>query len=571
MTRDSIIWTAAILIGLAPVWFFSYYPTVDGPAHLALIQALYQYNDPSTPFYKDFFELQLKLYPNWFFHAFSLLFFPFFSPLTVEKIFVSFYLVSFPLALRYAARAFGPEAGFVGLFGIPLAHHALLTYGFYNSTFAFVFFLLMVGFWLRHAENGGARALAGYVVLAAGCYVCHLSGLIMAIVAIAVAATFRTMRDLLARRPRPSWPEAARGFFRRAVLPALGTLPAAVLALSFLLMNRLGEDAGAQIMEVAPPSLARIGALLTASVMAQYNAEELVGTTLFMLGVLGVLAVSFFAKTQAQRLVRAGRRSDLLAVFVVFTIIYLMVPFQLYVQWLPLRLQPYVLLALLLWLASRIPMDERARSGSHAGRDSAWRPVSDHERRTRRLRGHMRAGTAGVVLGVMLLLTSDRVRTIHDLNQYISEIAALAQDIEPGSTLLALPLGRNSLGAASTDRHYTLIQLGSYLAVANKSIDLKNYQLHTSVVPIVFRSEVWPWRHIASDADFITRPLIADVTRFRRATGRPVDAVILFGEPAALPTDLSRYPLTRALSADYRLAGVSEPRGIARLYLFREN
>jgi hypothetical protein len=137
--------------------------------------------------------------------------------------------------------------------------------------------------------------------------------------------------------------------------------------------------------------------------------------------------------------------------------------------------------------------------------------------------------------------------------------------------LLALPLGRQFAGQALTDRHFTLIQLGSYIALARHAIDLKNYQLHTSVVPIVFRPEIWPWRHIASDADFINQPMVSDVTRFRQATGRPVDAVILFGDPQAFPTDMSRSRLTRALAADYELVGVSEPLGIGRLYRFQGN
>ena len=87
-------------------------------------------------------------------------------------------------------------------------------------------------------------------------------------------------------------------------------------------------------------------------------------------------------------------------------------------------------------------------------------------------------------------------------------------------------------------------------------------------MPLVFRQDVRPWTHLASDNDFLRQPLEVDVAAYRQATGQPVDFVILFGESTEFPNDASQHRLTQVLAAEYELVRQSEPLGFARLYRF---
>lgn len=535
---EAVIWPLAIAIGLIPVWAFTYYPTVDGPAHLALTQALVLYDDPSFPAFQEFFALRDRLFPNLLMHVFLGGLMQLFNPLTAEKLLISAYLVSFPLALRYAAGAFGRQAGFIGLLGVPLSHHALLAFGFYNSSFAIIFFLLTFGFWLRHAESGGARALAGYVVLGLLCFFCHVSAVLMTVGAIAATTLSRTAAELLRREQKPDIREILRRFTNRALIPALGFLPALGLALHFLLSGRRGSTTLQQIAEVSAPAGERLLRLFLGNVLVQHDKLEMIASVVFIAGVVGLVVLIWFC--------RDGRKpeSGLLGFVIVVFGVYLIAPFHFHVRWIPLRLEPYVLLAIILWLASRVP----------AG--------AEHSRLS------MRRITIGLVCAVMVFATGVRFQRIAQIDAYLRELVSLAAEIEAGSTLLALPLGRTLEGRPVSDRHFVMIQAGSFVAVSAGAIDLKNYQIHTSVVPIVFRPAVRPWTHLASDEEFRTRPLEVDVTAYREATGHAVDYVILFGEPEQFPGHASQHTLTRALADDYELVRHSEPLGFARLYRF---
>ena len=533
---EAVLWPAIIAIGLIPIWTFAYYPSVDGPAHLALMQALTAYSDPARPAYQQFFELRTILIPNLFMHLSLGGLMQMVDPLTAEKLFLSAYLIAFPLALRYAARAFGPEAGFIGLLGVPIAHHALLTFGFYNTSFGIVFFLFTFGFWLRHSERGSLKALLGYAVLGLLCFLCHLSAVLMSVAAIALTTLSRSLAEVLRRRLPLQ--QVGQRFIGRALLPAIGFLPAIGLALDFLLSGGRATKTVTQIADVSLPAIDRLLRFITGSIMVQHDSQEILAGIVFMLGLAGLFALVLLDRTR--RPVDSGLMGFAFAALGFL----LIAPFAYHVRWIPLRLEPYVLLAFVLWLASRA-------SGSSAA-----------------MRATLRGITIGLVLAVIVSATVVRYERVERIDGYLRELVALGSEIEPGSTLLALPLSRALEGRPVSDRHFIMIQAGSFVAIAAEAIDLKNFQAHTSVVPLVFRPEVRPWTYLASDHDFLATPLEVDITGYRQSTGQAVDYVILFGDPSDFPDDPQRHRVTRALAADYTLVRESAPLGFGQLYRF---
>ncbi|MCZ6678931.1 MAG: hypothetical protein O7E52_16990 [Candidatus Poribacteria bacterium] len=56
-----------ILAHLLPIWLIHYYPTQDGPSHIANAVILKEYAQHEI--FQEYFRLNLKPVPNWFSHA----------------------------------------------------------------------------------------------------------------------------------------------------------------------------------------------------------------------------------------------------------------------------------------------------------------------------------------------------------------------------------------------------------------------------------------------------------------------------------------------------------------------
>jgi hypothetical protein len=535
---QALAWPLLLGIGLIPVWAFSHYPTVDGPAHLAVTQAWISYDDPSGGSLREFFEINDRLVPNHFIFYVLAGLMRIFEPLIAEKILVSVYLISLPLALRYAARAFGPDAGWIGIMGIPVAHNALLAFGFYNTSFAIVFVLLTFGFWLRHAEHPSVRVFFGYAGFGLLCFVCHLSAVLLSVFAIASTALTRTGLELLDRSSGFSHVEIVRRFVSRALVPALGFLPAVLLAFDYLLSGRSADTTVDHIANLVFPDLDRLLRLIAGHVLVQHDNHEILATTPF---IVTLLALAYFLSSKKDS---QDSKSGLFGFFLSILVFYLIVPFQFHVRWVPLRLEPYVILAFILWFASKAPF---------------CRPP-----RIMRVYGL----AIGVTAMVIIATTVVRFDRFAEINDYLDEVVSLAEHVEPGSTLLALPLGQRIDGRPVSDRQFVLAQSGSWIALAADSIDLKNFQAHTHVVPVTFRPAVRVWTHLAADIELLATPRSVDLAAYRRATGHPIDYVVIMLAPPDFPEQPPQHPLTRALASDYRLEVVSAPRGLAGLYRY---
>ena len=98
--RGALLIGVLIVIYLLPIWLFPYFPTQDGVSHVYNSQILTEYSNPEYEF-RDYYEINWYPFPNWLSH-FSLAMLMFvFPPLIAEKIFLSLYVILFPLAIYY--------------------------------------------------------------------------------------------------------------------------------------------------------------------------------------------------------------------------------------------------------------------------------------------------------------------------------------------------------------------------------------------------------------------------------------------------------------------------------------
>jgi len=198
---------ALALVQLVPVWAPVYFPTQDGAAHVynaAVIRELaLGHHNRLTQTY----ELDLRPHPNVVSHIVLALLLGVFPPAAAEKILVSAIVVLFLGAVWLFAGALDPGARVYAYLALPLAHHQLLQYGFYNFCIATALSLMVIAFWWK-------RRYVAVAILLVVCYFSHPLPTAFAVMAIGI-------EWLLTLRTEPFRQHARRLLALVPVLPLL--------------------------------------------------------------------------------------------------------------------------------------------------------------------------------------------------------------------------------------------------------------------------------------------------------------------------------------------------------------
>ncbi len=164
-----IIWLALTCVALYPVWRPRLLPLLDLPNHLALARGWHDYYDPASRV-AEFYALRIRVVPYFLFYgAIHLLLYV--VPIEVaSKLFLSAYLVLFPLSLLTLARALG-RSPWLALFAFPLAFNQNWIYGFASYLMSVTFALFAFAALLRYLDT---RKLAYAALLCLCCIVSYL-------------------------------------------------------------------------------------------------------------------------------------------------------------------------------------------------------------------------------------------------------------------------------------------------------------------------------------------------------------------------------------------------------------
>ena len=148
---DGLVWAVALTCAVVPLWSSFLLPLVDLPQHLHLISALHRLDDPAT-LYPEFFARRHELTPYLgYYYAVDLLQF-FFSTDTANRIFLSGYVVAFPLTFAFLLRSLGRDS-WPALLTIPFAYGDSFSWGFINYCSALPWALVAAGCFVRAIER----------------------------------------------------------------------------------------------------------------------------------------------------------------------------------------------------------------------------------------------------------------------------------------------------------------------------------------------------------------------------------------------------------------------------------
>lgn len=514
--------TAVAIAQAAVLVPFHYLATEDGPTNIASAHIITSYPGP----YRQYLELD-------FFPKFDMLWQLLLSlmvrlmpALVAERIMVVALVIALPLAGWYAARAVRPDGGPVAFLLLPLSIGYFQHAGYDSFCVGLVLFLVTVGWWLRHRDDGGVRPYVVLIVLLVLTYLAHLVALAMTVGLLAVVTAWEMFTNSDRRRGS-----------RRLVMLGVGTIPVIVLVAIYATRrtsvsgtSRLGLKALAQDLVTLRPALASMARL-------EVGPSLLIGLT-----VIGLAAFTLWC--YAPRLLRDPSHAWLVATLAAVAV-YFIAPDSIGDGGqISARLILFVVMAAVMWFA--------------------W---FDYGRRV-----------LAVIVALSLVATAG-LTVLHvpkyvGFNRDIGEFTSVTDQMPNGSTVLALNFVQaqdSTSGLTSSKWTRPVIQDLGYVVADRNVVDLSHFDGGLSYFITQFRDDVNPFHFIGFDRNWLAdSPPHVNILDYETKTGGKgkIDYIVTWGEDQA--TDATRssplYDDVRSqLASGYRLVATSS-RGHAKLY-----
>jgi hypothetical protein len=167
-----LVWIVLTVMVLIPVWHQRLLPMLDTPNHLALARAWHNFSDPSYHI-ADYYTKRIRPVPYVFFYAFIHWCLYVVSIETANKLFLSLYLIIYPLGVLSVARAF-KRSPWLAVGGFALAYSQPWIYGFSSYLLGTAFMLFGFAAVIRYFENKRSGDLIQILVWSLLSYLCHI-------------------------------------------------------------------------------------------------------------------------------------------------------------------------------------------------------------------------------------------------------------------------------------------------------------------------------------------------------------------------------------------------------------
>ncbi len=487
---EPAVFYALVAWTLFPVWAVDFFVTGDGPCHLYNSKVLLDwYEGVNEKFYDPFLFLNTNFEPNWFFNLFTMPLLNVFSPATTEKIFLSFYVLSFTLGFRYLIRQINPNALFISSIGLLFCVHHLLMMGFYNNSVSFALWFWAAGWWWGHRNSPSLAPIAVTALLLLLVYSAHPMGLVFTGLTTGTLLLglffYETRSDGFASsRPR---------FFNRLTGLILSALPALMLFAEFCFRRDWSTETNVPALNETLKNVRRLSALI-----AMHSTEEIWAKATALTSAL-LFAGAVVLRLRARRWVAAD---GLLLFFGVALYCIFFPPASISGGLeVPLRMVMIPFLVILFWSAT-----------------------ADFPKWAK-----MAALSAATVLAIGF--GTVRWKVWQEASAYAKEIYACNAHIGNPATILALNYdwaGQNSAAQPIADRIWLFGHVDCYLGASRSAIVSDNYEANYWYFPTIARWNTNMYQQTDKDGiNFDHRPPRADILSYKRRTGQEIDYVLL--------------------------------------------
>ena len=433
-TKSSLLIGVLIVAYLLPIWLFPYFPTQDGVSHVYNSQILTEYGKPAYQF-GDYYELNWYPFPNWVSHcALAVLMFVF-PPLISEKVFLSLYVIFFPLAIRYFLNVVQPGRDALVILSFTFIYNYLFLMGFYNFAVSVPLFFFALGYWWKHKAQMNRTRIVLLNLLIVITYFAHLISYAIILFSIALLALLHFRRD-----------------FKRILITGCYLLPAATLIFVYLPTSDLlaGE----------PPELGleRVGELFNnligMRVLIAYNDHQGWISATVSIFLLCFAIVTIWQNRKNSKAGTSGQNGFLSLAGVLFAL-YFILPNSIGPGgWVNDRLAILATLAIFAWFCG----------------------INQHQ--------WTHVFTAAVTLLALINVVSIGV-LFKNLNAELRAFNAFVQRVENNKVIL--PLHFDPRGSSS--RVGIFVNAANYYCLDNGCINLGNYEVQFDYFPIRFKSD----------------------------------------------------------------------------------
>ncbi len=147
---EKYLFHATVLIALIVVLYPQYYITGDGPSHTYNAKVLFDYVlNRERDFYKEFYQINRAIDPNWMSHLGIGVLLQFFPPWLADKLFQVVYILVFAYGFRFLIGAIDRESSYLSFLFYPFVFTLPFQQGFYNYCIALGFMFWTLGFYLK--------------------------------------------------------------------------------------------------------------------------------------------------------------------------------------------------------------------------------------------------------------------------------------------------------------------------------------------------------------------------------------------------------------------------------------
>lgn len=258
----------------------SWFPTVDGPAHLynskLILDALT--GTAELPAYMQWGNLTT----NWLGHGILVILLAIMSSEWAETCIQLLQVLGLPLAFRFMIRSVRGNMAFAVL-AFPYSYSFLFFYGFYNFNIALILALLTFGLWWRDHTSASLGNRISVMTLAILTAFAHIFGLAFLLLLVGTSVLIRTIRN---------W---NTGMLKEAVTSFLPFIPSMGLLMAFVVSSTetQGPDVYQPISELWK-SLVRVAS----SKGIEYGKEGVFSQWILYVHILMLTALPFVLRRQ---------------------------------------------------------------------------------------------------------------------------------------------------------------------------------------------------------------------------------------------------------------------------------
>jgi hypothetical protein len=522
---DNALLIALIVVNVIPIWSFQFFPSQDGPSHLANARIALEYYRPDRAFFRDYYVLNWQPLPNLLAHFLLVGLMAITSPLVAEKLLLSLYVVSFGAAARYAVGALRRDTAFVALFAMVFVWNYPAHMGFYNFSLSVALYLFAAGFWLRRQDSLGVANTVKFGALVLLLYSAHLVAVLMLWITIGGIIIWGAV--LRGKTGRQIWIEIRR----RTIGPLLASVVPLGLATFFVVRNASAPGTGWPEKSLGQ----RLLRLLVGEGLISFDRTE---------AIISVSANMFFAGVVVFLLLQRRRRNegaevrDGLGVLTILCLgMYFFIPDEgLGGGYIRPRIYLFTYLTGLLWLSTQLYS----------------------LRATRVLRA--------VALAFSVALVIDRWQSYARINRLQAEFVSALEHVPAGSTLESVifsPRACTRDGDEVAFRVHPFVHATGYLGALKPIVLLDNYEAGYPYFPVSYRPAIEPNRFIGN----LTLP--TDLLSYSRLTPGRIEYVLVWGGPDVVGVrDSDPYikSLYSQLAIGFERIYVSPENGLVELY-----